>query len=282
MAEQFRNAWQLGWLRFTGNGKLPALLLAALLFLWLSGSWKRHRAFFCYAAVSTFLCMVPVTAVILMRYQTRFYDYEWIWSMVPMTAAAAWGATEFLVPRNNALSSSRTGKNLPVLLLLMAVLALCGGPWRSGVDAKAQRERRDQAEKALSLVTESGDEEICLWAPKEILESARRQPGSPRLLYGRNLWEEALNAYSYDTCSGEIRELYLWMENVQREGTAQVDDGEGGERLIAGEDCLRTALGAGANRILLPERIDGETVEALAQPLHLTVSRAGGYYLLTK
>lgn len=282
MAELFRNAWQLGWIRFIESGKLPAVMLAALLFLWAGGRWRKQKAFFCYAAVSAFLCMVPVTAVILMQYQTRFYDYEWIWSVVPMTAAAAWGATEFLDFCWNGLTASRLRKSLPVIFLLLAVLALCGGPWRSGIDREVQQEKRQQAGEVLSLIAESGDGEICLWAPREILEYARERSGSFRLLYGRNMWEESLNAYAYDVYPQEIRELYLWMENVQQAGKALVKDGEQGERLIAGEDCLETAIRAGADCILLPERVDAQTVDALAAPLNLDVARAGGYYLLTK
>ena len=282
MAELFRNAWQLGWIRFTGSGKLPAVMLAALLFLWAGGRWRKQRVFFCYAAVSAFFCMVPVTAVLLMQYQTRFYDYEWIWSMVPMTAAAAWGATEFLDSWWNGLTDSRIRRSLPVVFLLLTALALCGGPWRSGIDGKEQQERRQQAGEVLSLIAEGREGDICLWAPREILEYAREKSGVFRLLYGRNMWEESLNAYSYDVYSQEIRELYLWMENVQETGEALVEDREQEERLIAGEDCLRAAVGAGADCILLPEKVDARTVEALAAPLGLDVARAGGYYLLTK
>lgn len=279
MAELFRNAWQLGWLRFTASGKLPAVLLAALLFLFLGGGWKRQKAFFWYTALSALFCIVPVTAIFLMLYQTRFYDYEWIWSMVPMTAAAAWGATQLLEPEREDAPLSGMRKRLPLALLLLAALALCGGPWRSGVDRKAERDKRQKAEKVLSLIAESGDEDICLWAPREILEYARQGASPLRLLYGRNMWEEALGAYSYDVYPAQMEELYLWMENVQQtEDVAQ--DGEG--RLADGPDCLRAAVRAGADHILLPGRLDAETVEDLAAPLGFGVARLDDYYLLRK
>ena len=45
MTELMKNAW-LGWLDFTTGGKLAALFLAALVYLWLTGKWKEHRTLF--------------------------------------------------------------------------------------------------------------------------------------------------------------------------------------------------------------------------------------------
>ena len=106
MTELMQNAW-LGWRQFTDGGKVAAILLAALLYLYLSGFWKKHGELFLYTAIVTVFSIVPITAVLLMLYQTRFYDYEWIWSLVPMNVAAAWGMTEFLGSQWKELSLSR-------------------------------------------------------------------------------------------------------------------------------------------------------------------------------
>lgn len=294
MAELFRNAWQLGWLRFTNSGKLAVVLLASLLFLWLSGRWKKQKVLFSYTAMVSLFCIVPVTATVLMLYQTRFYDYEWIWSMVPMTIVTAWGITELLEETWGGFSLSpgrkcsrwrqfsQWRKSLPVTLLLLAVLALCGGLGKNVSDRGSELSRRQQASEVVAKVLESQSGDICLWAPREILEYARSQSGSLHLLYGRNMWDKSLNAYAYDTYSKEIQELYLWMENVEPMGTALVEDAEQGELLLEGEACIAVAAQAGVNCILLPEYMDEETVENLAQTLGGRVDRLDAYFLLIR
>ncbi|MCH5341201.1 MAG: hypothetical protein J1E01_07025 [Acetatifactor sp.] len=282
MAELFRNAWQLGWLRYTNSGKLTAVLLASLLFLWLSGKWKRQKVLFSYSALMSLFCIVPVTAMVLMLYQTRFYDYEWIWSLVPMTIVCAWAGTALLEETWGGFSLSSWKKGLPVTLLLLAILALCGGLGKNVIDRNDELARRQQASEVVDKVLEDQSGDICLWAPREILEYARAQSGALRLIYGRNMWDQSLNAYAYDTYPREIQELYLWMENVEPTGTALVEDADQGELLLEGEACMTIAAQAGVNCILLPESLDAVTVEALAKALGGRVDRLDAYYLLTR
>lgn len=281
MTEFVTTAW-LGWLKFTGIGKLPALLFAALLFLWLSGKWKRQKALFSYTVLMVPVCVLPVTAAVLMLYQTRFYDYEWIWSLIPMTIVIAWCVVEFLSEYWRDFSPGQWKRGLPVTILLLVVLALSSGMGQSGFDRKAERENRKRASEVLALVVERQGEDICLWAPRELLEHAREQSGSVRLLYGRNMWEEALNAYTYDTYSREIRELYLWMENTDPSGVAIIEDEEEDEVLLQGSDCVAAAAAAGADCIILPDSLEEKTVELLAGDWDGSVSELGGYYLLAR
>ena len=282
MTELIRNAWQLGWLRFTNGGKLPAVLFASLLFLWLSGRWKKQKALFSYTVLMALFCVVPVTAILLMLYQTKFYDYEWIWSLVPMTVVTAWGITEFLEEQWKEFSLSQWRRGLPVTILLLAVLVLCSGFGGQDIDRKAELDRRQNAEEVVAKVLEYQNGDVYLWAPREIMEYARQQSGSILLLYGRNMWEESLNAYTYDTYSQEIQELYLWMENVDPTGTAQIEDIEQGKMLLEGEVCMAAAAQAGVNCVLLPESLDEGTVEKLAEILDGTVVLLDKYYLVTR
>lgn len=281
MTELVTNAW-LGWLKFTGSGKLPALLFAALLFLWLSGRWKRQKTLFAYTVLTVPICVIPVTAVCLMIYQTRFYDYEWIWSLVPMTIVIAWGATEFLSEQWKDFSLRQWKCGLPVTVLLLVILSLSSGPVQNGFDRKQESADRQRAVEILSLMTESQGEDICLWAPQELLEYAREQSGSIRLLYGRNMWEEALNAYTYDLYPCEIQELYLWMENTDPAGVALIEGEEQDEAMLQGEDCIAAAAASGVDCIILPERLEAETALLLAEVWKGEVLELDGYYLLTR
>ena len=77
MAELLRNAWQ-GWFRVTDEGKLMALFMGSLLFLWIGYEREKQKQLLRYGIMMAICCVLPVTAVILMLYQTKFYDYEWI------------------------------------------------------------------------------------------------------------------------------------------------------------------------------------------------------------
>ena len=95
MGELLKNAL-LGWQAYITPGKLPVLLAVELLFCWLTGRKLGQKALVCYTGAMACVCIFPVTAVLLMVYQTKFYDYQWIWSTVPLTVVTAYGAVEIL------------------------------------------------------------------------------------------------------------------------------------------------------------------------------------------
>lgn len=281
MTELMKNAW-LGWLDFTTGGKLAALFFAALVYLWLTGKWKEHRTFFFYTLFTALCCVLPVTAAVLMLYQTRFYNYVWLWSMVPMTAVTAWAAVEVISRLWEELCAARWTRWLTAVALLLIVPALCSGSVRNVFDpAKEQRERR-QAQEVLTEMMKPGEREMCLWGPQEILAYVREFDGSIRLLYGRNMWDGYLGAYTYDNYPDELRELYLWMENMDGGGLAEVRDEDLGKLVLKGPDCVAAALGAGADHILLPGRLEPDAAEELAETVGMELTQVGEYYLLKR
>lgn len=296
MTELLRNAW-MGWLDFTSDGKLAALFLAALIYLWLSGKWREHKRLFWYTVMTALCCILPVTAVALMLYQTRFYDYVWLWSMVPVTVAIAWAAVEMIdwlkgdlqrVYHGRPVQTSQRGetgiweKMFPVAALLLAALVLSGGSAENTFNSAKERQERKQAWEVLAEVEERQGGNLYLWAPQEILAYVREFDSSVQLLYGRDMWDASLGAYSYDIYPGELRELYLWMENVDESGLAQVKDEERGKIILDAPDCVAAALEAGVNCILLPQFLEYQVAEELAQVSGVEFSRAGEYYLLTR
>ena len=96
MNELLNNAWS-GWLDYMGAGKLAGLAFLLLLLLWLLHLGNRRQQFLCgYSLIFLAVCICPVTAGLLMLYQTKFYDYEWIWSLIPLTVLLACGGTVLL------------------------------------------------------------------------------------------------------------------------------------------------------------------------------------------
>lgn len=286
MGELLGKAWR-GFLEFQGNDKLLALFLLALLLVWLLElGEKTHRRIWRYSTVLGILCICPVTAAMLMEYQTKFYDYQWIWALVPCTAMTACGGVLLLdrLWKNSACTGWRRG----VLLAgILALILLCGGNADSRWDIRDLREEREKAARTLEAMS-GGQEGICLWAPEEIMEHARSLDGSLTLVYGRNMWQEHLNAYSYDTYTQVQRDLYVWMSLAERTGLLDVEV-EGSLKAVgeippegtvmSGEKAMRDAMALGVNRILLPGNMEEAAITELAELLQCDAERVEGYYL---
>ncbi|MCM1189480.1 MAG: hypothetical protein NC541_09305 [bacterium] len=269
MTDLLKNAWN-GWHDFTDTGKLAALLLISLLFLWIYYKRVEQKTFLIYATVTSICCMIPVTAVWLMLYQTRFYDYEWIWSIVPVTAAVGYGATVFITDFLKELSGGDRKKAAAAVAGLLVMTLLCGGMGTSPWDSRCEREEEQYAKTLIPQLREHmADRQISLWAPREILEYTREQDATIRLLYGRNMWDESLNAYVYGGYSQEYESLYDWMERTESEP-------------ISAPECAEILINTDVNCILLPEDTEEETVECFEETLGMSREKLGKYYLLIR
>ncbi len=270
----------LGWTAYMDGGKLAALALAAALFMGLTVGKRGNKGLLVlYGSLMMVLCICPITAAGLMAYQTRFYDYQWIWSMVPVTALIALGGTVFLTEEWKASGGMGRFRALIVTVASVLVVVLCGGLGAGSVDTVAARQRADHAENVLAKVRTHCGTDVCLWAPAKVLEYARLD-GETKLLYGRNMWDAALNAYSYDAYSEEQKELYVWMEKL--------DDWQIEITVDEVEEYVNRAYACGADCILLPTEMSDWLVEPESETVlleRLEKSGAGvneleGYYLL--
>ncbi|MBQ7920926.1 MAG: hypothetical protein IJ324_13415 [Lachnospiraceae bacterium] len=268
MQELLRNAVS-GWQRYTDDGKYAVLLLGILLLYWYlkrTGSdacTANRNLLWKYTVLTAVMAIFPVTGAILMKYQTRFYDYEWIWSLVPVTLVIAAGMTGFYLECYRKYWKGKLVKPALLAAAGLALLFLCGNMGKSLVQREMNAEGKETASRileeinALSVAADHGDENrdgdlgntesICLWAPREIMQYVRGISAEIQLLYGRNMWDQALNAYSYDTYSPELTELYEWME--------QLDDRETipEEAESMGPVYLEAALEYGVNCIVVPQ-----------------------------
>lgn len=279
MREYLWNAWS-GWRSFTDSGKLAVLFVALTVYLLMGGKRKgAQKCLVVYGAVAGLLCIFPVSAMLLMIYQTPFYDYPWIWSIVPFTAVIALGGVMFLTDFWRKGSSYRTYfYNILLTLLVAGVLVLCGGLGINRIDAEKERQNREYAQAVLAeafgdSLEGSADGGVCLWAPQEILEYARVENSRLCLLYGRNMWNLALNAYSYDSYSQDQIDLYEWMEHLT-DYDVSIDDAEG-------QEYVQKAFSMGADCILLPVEMQGWIpTETVWQKDNVEVERLERYYLL--
>ena len=294
MQELLRNAVS-GWQRYTDDGKYAVLLLGILLFYWYqtrSGSKTRtqnRELLWKYTVLTAGLAICPLTAVVLMKYQTRFYDYEWIWSTVPVTLVIAAGMTEIYLECYTKYWKGRFVKPAGMIAIGLAAILLCGNlgsKWEQGTfDASG----KEKAALVLDKAHQMGDtEDICMWGPGEILQYVRGLDGEVQLLYGRNMWDASLNAYAYDMYAPELYELYEWMESLNEESAGTADGAEEEEAVKADEYeviCFETALKYGVNCIVLPvgNETAAESLGLVAEKNNLQIleQQAEGYAIFT-
>lgn len=279
MAELLRNAW-MGWRDYTGDGKLAALLLAVLVFLWLTRRWKRQGVLVLYTSVAVFCCILPFSAVFLMLYQTKFYDYEWIWSIVPLTVIIAYGIAVFWTEYCGEYKNGGWRKSVPLNIFLLTVILLCANPGRNLEDGIDKAEERQHARAVLKQLAMTLPEDyICLWAPREIMEYARETDSMFRLPYGRNIWDASLNAYAYDVYDEGTGLLYQWMMQAEAAGE-EYTEADSGEKTITVEEAAAYAMEAGVNCVLLPGNVEAEVINRMEKALGAEVQSLEGYYML--
>ncbi len=262
MTEFIRNAG-MGWTEYTQNGKMIALLFIALLMYWFwkKEKWIKHRALFKYTTVMTACCICPLTAALLMVYQTKFYDYEWIWGIVPIITVIALAITLLWTELE-----SEKGKRLGVLLSLIAILYFCGSMGHSAWDAEKENLHLEETAQVLEIIKDNEDSsDIMIWAPQSVMKYVRALDGTIRMPYGRNMWDAALNAYSYETYGEREQVLYRWMRLVEECG-----DGDVAAMEIASE--------LGINQILLPEQTKPELLTQIEEYWGVKAQRIGTYY----
>lgn len=290
-----------GFREFEKIGRIIAPAVAVVLYLLFfrreSGNRKRLVM---YGAGMAVLCICPVTAALLMMYQTRFYDYRWIWSAVPLSVLTAMGGALFLAEWYRRKTDGKRSKYVSCIVITLAVggiLLLCGNCGQKTVDADANRVKRTQAQEILHSVDELELPRVCLWAPADVLEYSRvdlspdnaegssenRTENVPEreLYYGRNMWDIALNAYSYDTYSEGQVALYEWMEHL--------DDWDIAVTVPEVLEYVRLAKAEGVNVMIFPTAMSewlAESPEEFLQTLEdeeqLECSRVGNYYLLVQ
>lgn len=259
-----------GWDTYKEQGKLSALLLCALLYLWfraLHNKKKENPTLLLYTSLMTFCCICPITAALLTVYQRQYYNYVWIWSMVPITTVIAWAGSVFLWDCEKQQGKEGRGRLVAIGGFVVAIIFLSGNVGLGSRDISMAGQERQEAYAVLSELADTGNNtDICLWAPRIIMEHARAYAGDIILPYGRNMWDSMLGTYSYDSYSPETQQLYDWMQEVER-GKVPKD-----------MSCVTYALEKGVNYILLPPEADEGLRNSLEKRLGVQARELAHYY----
>jgi len=141
---------------------------------------RNQRAFWGYGVTVITLLMVPVTGMCFLIYQTRFYDYGWVWSMAPLAAILAGGVVELVfeqLPTETMIGGERmNGKRLAFirlcgLLAAVAVLFMLGNQGRLQQASAEELQVRDSSEEILQYMEEQALlQDTILWGPKDMMQ----------------------------------------------------------------------------------------------------------------
>lgn len=83
------------------------------------------------------------------------------------------------------------------------------------VNAQEAKVRRATDSIVAVLEKEVLEDDITLWASKDVLQEIRRQTGEVSVVYGRDMWEPKAGAYDYEIYSATMISAYEWMEDVE-------------------------------------------------------------------
>lgn len=276
MRELILNAWPLGWQNYTNQGKLAVLLLAGLLWFWFGKKEHRQRyaTLIIYATVMAVMCILPITAALLMCYQTRFYDYQWIWNLVPSTIVTALAGTLLWtgLMEQYGKQKGKVVKCVGITLALIGVICFCGRMGLRTWDVETDTKMAETTVFLEAIRSVEQQEDIVLWAPRDIMGYTRMLDSSVQLVYGRNMWDPSLSTYSYDTYSRAVTELYEWMLCMEKTGFAP-----------EGTDCrayMEKALAEGVNHIFVPEYIWPPLLEEMETALDVKAEKVANFYWL--
>lgn len=269
VTEYLRNAC-LGWQDYLKSEKLIVFFFLVLLIFWLRNKWDDYRVLFDYSAVVAFVCIFPPTAVGLMLYQTKYYDYQWILALIPINTVIALGGT-VLLSQLREFKKIKNSRKWFVVFVLFSILVLSGSKSETDWQVKDGKERKAQVQAVLQEI--SGDQRV-LWAPDDILEYSRELRPDINLLYGRDMFQKDLGGFSFDVYDAKTVACYDWMVLAQtyyEQSRFPIDD-------IYWFDWI---VEKGVNVVILPESLRESTRHRIERHYHTESRKVGDYYLLT-
>lgn len=224
---------QLEWSRFLNGiavfkesqGMFWLMSAAVLVFGLKTGLYKKHR-WLLTSLVLGVLVLFPVTAVVLLKGYTPFYNWNDLQQLFPITLLLSIGGVElYTYISKQSIPGLRFGKVVQAMIsaFLMVVLLLVATNFH-GFDPRQKADEHgipvESAEVFEALYEIVGDEAVALAASPEMLQYARVYEPAWKPVYGRDLWNGKAASY--------INSGYDWEWEFY---TLLVDD------LLSSEEC---------------------------------------------
>lgn len=222
---EFLNVFMQNFSEEMKNGKYLALIIVGIVFLWLLGKYKklqRTRILLLYGITICLVVLIPLSGFVLAQYQTAFFNYRHLLLLLFPMVFIPWALVETLenglgLMKRNAEEGDLV-REKPWLtrflgvLVAASLLMVSGNMLTEGVDTELTLAKEKVPTRVLEVLEllEKGD---VLVAPNEVLEYARSYDGDLKLIYGRDMWQPALKAYTYHTYDEDACKIYDWMQN---------------------------------------------------------------------
>lgn len=214
------NKWLTGLTSFKEDqGMLLIFVLAIIVAYWKKDA-QNQRKLIVFTAGMAVCILCPLTAVILLKGYTPFYDWLDLQLLLPMVIVLAWGGTEFVfqlsemeVPGVHLNGIAKT-----IISIFCAIILLFSGTVFHGLDPKTAADQNgvpvEVAEIFEPIYADFGDKPLVLAAPSKILKYTKLYEANWKPLYGRDLWSP--KAASYINSGYDVEyELYELLEKAQ-------------------------------------------------------------------
>ncbi len=223
--------WLEGMTAFkAGQGMLWIFTAVLYAMLWYKRSLKRCRLLWC-AAVLSLLTVFPLSALVLLKGFTPFYDWMDLQQLMPLTLLTAlFGVVMTEILQEEKLLNAKAVKQSGIVkrffsVVCVAVLLLTAAnfhvfDYKSTADEHGVPSETAQAFDALYELV--GDTQVVIVAKGDVLQYVRLYEPAWQPLYGRDLWSGKSASYINSGYDVEY-EYYTLLEQ------AQLDDKERAE-----------------------------------------------------
>ncbi len=196
------------------------LFCAAVLAVCLKHAFFRKQRWPVMCIVLGVLVLFPVTAVVLLKVYTPFYDWRDLQQLFPSTLLVAFASVElYEFLRKKDVPGIRLGQHARNIISggFIIVFLLVATNFRGleqGQKADCHGVPLESAEVLEALWQVIGDEPVVLAAPPEMLQYARLYEPAWRPVYGRDLWSAKSASYINSGYDWE-HEYYTLLEDAR-------------------------------------------------------------------
>ena len=167
-----------------------------------------------YSVIAVLLLVLPVTALVLRKFQTVFFSYNTLWVMVPVIPLSAFALTVF----SGLLRKTKKSIGVFALILSIFLLLSCGSLGNTGLKVKGTelpglKEKEITFYEAMPVLKRLSDlpNDALILATPAITEYIRQYTGKIKTVYGRDIWDLSLASYNYNSYDEISKKLYEWM-----------------------------------------------------------------------
>ncbi|MCR5255675.1 MAG: hypothetical protein K6D96_07045 [Acetatifactor sp.] len=276
--------------KYNGRSKFLGLFLISLFIIFVF--LREKKSFQIYGLIMFLALICPVTGALLWKYQTRFFDYLNLLYLMPVSVITAYGAVKIY-----DLINEKIQKRYMFYIFFALVVYISGN---FGLESITELDRSEEDLSRAKVLLEAVSEEaqgqrVIIWGPEFLMENVRILSENIYPVYGRDMFEESIKAYTYDTYDEDVIFLYEAMSALENKADAtevESNPSTEGKALISGnyadksaDEILNKALDIaeknGVYAILIPAGADeaAEVIEKRTGESGMEIEGLKLYYL---